>query len=98
MSHGRAAIAAMIVLIPLLHAQADAPFHDAPPSATHLVNPYAAQTNAVGAGASLYAEHCAACHGAHAEGTGNIPALGHSAVQGSTGWRALLVHHHRQRE
>ena len=78
---GRAAVSAMIVLTPLLHAQADSPFHDAPSSATHLVNPYAGQANAAEAGASLYAGHCAACHGTHAEGTGNIPALAHSAVQ-----------------
>jgi len=32
-------------------------------------------------GAGSYADHCAACHGARGEGTGNIPALSAAAVQ-----------------
>jgi glucose/arabinose dehydrogenase len=45
------------------------------------VNPYAGQASAAGAGAEAYAQHCASCHGRNAEGSGNIPALAHAAVQ-----------------
>ncbi len=60
-----------------------APFHAAPASAAQLVNPYADQAPAAAAGRGLYAQHCAACHGGNAEGSGNIPPLAHSAVQAS---------------
>jgi len=56
-------------------------FHAAPASATHLVNPYAGQPAAANAGAQAYAQHCASCHGSHAEGSGNIPPLAQSPVQ-----------------
>ena len=38
-------------------------------------NPYAAKPEAARAGAKLYARHCAACHGANAEGYGRAPSL-----------------------
>ena len=57
------------------------PFHQAPPEAAQLVNPLAGQPQAIQAGNELYLQHCAACHGRNAEGSGNIPALAHSAVQ-----------------
>src|ERR1700685_4587966 len=56
-------------------------FHNAPASATQLVNPFAGQSSAVTAGSALYAVHCSACHGRNAEGSGNIPPLAHGAVQ-----------------
>jgi glucose/arabinose dehydrogenase len=56
-------------------------FHEAPSSASHLVNPYAGQAAAATAGAEMYARHCAACHGRSAEGSGNIPPLAHTSVQ-----------------
>ena len=62
-----------------------APYHGAPPEAARLVNPYADQPQAVAAGGALYMQHCAACHGRNAEGSGNIPALAHSAVQAAAG-------------
>lgn len=58
-----------------------AAFHGAPPAAGRQVNPQAGNAAAAGAGAAVYAAHCAACHGQHAEGSGNIPSLAHSAVQ-----------------
>lgn len=82
-SLGRTALAvAIFVFTWAPHGTADpAPFHHAPAAANHLVNPDAGQPNAVQAGAALYAQHCASCHGRSAEGSGNIPALAHSAVQ-----------------
>ena len=56
-------------------------FHQAPPSAASLENPYRGQRSAAQAGGRLYAAHCAACHGRSAEGTGNVPALAHGVVQ-----------------
>jgi glucose/arabinose dehydrogenase/mono/diheme cytochrome c family protein len=56
-------------------------FHLAPPEAAQLFNPYADQRRAADAGGALYAQHCAACHGRSAEGSGNIPALANGAVQ-----------------
>jgi glucose/arabinose dehydrogenase len=77
-----AAAAALSVLLPMLRGRADpVPFHDAPAAARQLVNPYAEQASAAQAGGALYAQHCASCHGRNAEGSGNIPALAHSAVQ-----------------
>jgi len=71
-----------VALLAALPGRADpAPFHNAPSSATQLLNPYADQAQAVKAGGELYAVHCSACHGRNAEGSGNIPALAHSAVQ-----------------
>lgn len=52
---------------------ADSRFHNAPASADQLKNPYAGQATAAKAGATLYAQNCAACHGKNGEGTGNIP-------------------------
>ncbi len=63
------------------HATDASTFHNAPSSASSVANPYSGQTSAVTAGAALYAAHCASCHGAIGQGTGNIPALAHGATQ-----------------
>jgi len=55
-------------------------FHDAPAAAATLENPYRGRASA-DAGRELYGLHCASCHGRNAEGSGNVPALAHSAVQ-----------------
>jgi glucose/arabinose dehydrogenase len=69
-------------LLPLWVARAEPPgFHHAPSSAASLDNPYRGQASAVQAGGTLYAQHCAACHGRSAEGTGSVPALAHGVVQ-----------------
>jgi mono/diheme cytochrome c family protein len=39
------------------------------------VNPYAGKQDAVAAGANLFSENCAKCHGEHAEGKGKRPPL-----------------------
>jgi glucose/arabinose dehydrogenase len=71
---------AMLLLVLPDHA-APTPFHNAPASATQLVNPFADHPTAATAGSALYAEHCSACHGRNAEGSGNVPSIAHSAVQ-----------------
>jgi mono/diheme cytochrome c family protein len=48
----------------------------------HTSNPYSGQTDAVRAGAKLFREHCATCHGAAAEGRLDAPALGTERVHG----------------
>src|ERR1700761_1568200 len=57
-------------------------FHNAPASAASEKNPLEGQTAAIEAGKTSYASHCAACHGASGEGTGNVPQLAHGALQG----------------
>jgi glucose/arabinose dehydrogenase/cytochrome c5 len=56
-------------------------FHDAPPATDATKNPYATQPAAIDAGRTLYATNCASCHGAAAQGNGNIPALASARVK-----------------
>jgi mono/diheme cytochrome c family protein len=44
-------------------------------------NPYAQDPKAASAGAKLFEENCAACHGANAEGKGNKPDLRSDRIQ-----------------
>jgi mono/diheme cytochrome c family protein len=44
-------------------------------------NPYAKQPDAIAAGAWLFADHCAKCHGADARGRGKRPSLRSPVVQ-----------------
>ena len=48
------------------------------------VNPYAGQPDAIAAGAKLFADHCAKCHGADALGRGKRPSLRSDRVQNAT--------------
>jgi mono/diheme cytochrome c family protein len=48
------------------------------------VNPYARQQDAIAAGAKLFADHCAPCHGADALGRGKRPSLRSERVQDAT--------------
>jgi glucose/arabinose dehydrogenase/cytochrome c5 len=73
--HSIVAVSALITVLPAL-AQS---FHDAPASSATTENPYVGQQNAE-AGQKLYQQSCASCHGANAQGTGNIPSL----VSGAT--------------
>ena len=52
-----------------------ATFQNAPPTAAATRNPFAGQPTSVAAGKALYATDCASCHGAAAQGNGNVPAL-----------------------
>jgi glucose/arabinose dehydrogenase len=57
-------------------------FHDAPASAKATQNPYVGQQP--DAGAALYKNRCAACHGPTGEGSGNIPSLAAEKAQGAS--------------
>lgn len=65
----------------LLHAQSTS-FHNAPENAQAVKNPYAGQPAAISAGKAIYASRCASCHGNSGQGAGNVPPLGHGALQG----------------
>jgi glucose/arabinose dehydrogenase/cytochrome c5 len=56
-------------------------FHNAPGSARQMKNPVAGQAAAIHAGQELYSINCASCHGARAQGSGNIPALTAQAMK-----------------
>lgn len=47
-------------------------------------NPYAGQQKAIAAGARMFAEHCAPCHGQDALGRGERPSLRSPEVQQAT--------------
>ena len=60
----------------------DLNFHNAPPSARELKNPY--ETLQIGTAQSLYHRRCAQCHGEDGEGLGNIPALATERAQSAS--------------
>jgi glucose/arabinose dehydrogenase/mono/diheme cytochrome c family protein len=66
--------------LPSLKAQ-DKAFHDAPASASQTKNPYAGKKAAATAGAQLFADNCAKCHGEKGQGMGNVPSLGRGPAQ-----------------
>jgi cytochrome c oxidase cbb3-type subunit 3 len=55
-----------------------------PGAAQAAVNPYAGDAEAARAGAKLYAEYCASCHGRDAEGIGRKPALRSPVVRNAS--------------
>ena len=60
----------------------DVNFHNAPPSARELKNPY--ENRQVGNAQSLYRLRCAKCHGENGEGSGNISPLATGRAQSAT--------------
>lgn len=64
----------------LLQAQTSS-FHKAPASTQQTVNPLAGQADAATAGRKVYEQNCMACHGANAQGTGNVPPLRAATTQ-----------------
>lgn len=81
-AHARFAI---ILLAILLCAAADGSWLKHVPAADRArVNPYAGQPDAIAAGARLFADHCAECHGPDALGRGKHPSLRSERVQGAT--------------
>ncbi len=56
----------------------------APEKARHRANPLENDPHAVAAGAILFAQHCAECHGKSAEGSPKAPSLVVSEVQSAT--------------
>jgi glucose/arabinose dehydrogenase/cytochrome c5 len=61
--------------------ESSATFQNAPSAAAAAKNPYAGQSAAIAAGKTLYATDCASCHGAAAQGNGNVPALATAGVK-----------------
>ncbi len=55
-----------------------------PEPARTISNPYADHSGAAEAGAKLYAQHCAACHGKVAQGIGRAPALHSPLIQNAS--------------
>jgi glucose/arabinose dehydrogenase/mono/diheme cytochrome c family protein len=73
-------IASSLLFSGILIAQ-NARFHDAPASADSLKNPFAWQSQAIAAGADLFATKCASCHGPNGQGQGNVPSLSRGPAQ-----------------
>jgi glucose/arabinose dehydrogenase len=87
------AVAVTSMLITGVAAQ-EASFHQAPAADAAVVNPLAGQADAAREGAALYQQHCASCHGASAQGSGNIPPLKSSRVsQASDGALFWFITH-----
>jgi len=74
-------IGAFVLSLGVIVTAAAPRFHNAPASADQLKNPYAGQAAEAKAGASLFAQNCASCHGSNAQGMANIPALRSGATQ-----------------
>jgi glucose/arabinose dehydrogenase/mono/diheme cytochrome c family protein len=70
-----------ISVVPSAHAQ-NSTFHNAPPSAKELKNPYEGQPPA--AAKRLFHLKCARCHGENGEGSGNIPSLTSEQIKSAT--------------
>ncbi len=56
-------------------------FHNAPAVTAQWRNPFSANKEAAKAGAALFSQNCAPCHGARAEGSGNVPDLRRGPTQ-----------------
>ena len=74
--HSIVAVSALVVALPAVAQR----FHNAPASSATMKNPDTGKKNAA-AGQNLYEQHCASCHGANAQGSGNIPSLARGATQ-----------------
>jgi len=74
--HSMIAVSALLVAMPAV-AQS---FHNAPASSAALKNPDSGKKNAA-AGQQQYEQRCSSCHGANAQGSGNIPSLAKGATQ-----------------
>src|SRR5882757_8040030 len=55
-----------------------------PASDRAMVNPVAAQPEAIAAGLNLYQNNCAQCHGADGNGRGSRPAIRSARIAGAT--------------
>ncbi len=64
--------AASTILLLVGIAAQETTFHNAPPSAKELKNPYEGKPTPPGA---LYQSNCGSCHGTNGQGTGNIPPI-----------------------
>ncbi len=83
---GRAAVLIMFGAISVMcFAAADGSWLRRVPAAERgRVNPYAEKPDAVAAGANLFSENCAKCHGEDAEGKGKRPPLRSERIKNAT--------------
>jgi len=77
-------LAALLALIACMAAANGSWLKHVPAKDRARVNPYAGQPDAIAAGAKLFADHCAPCHGADALGRGKRPSLRSERVQDAT--------------
>ena len=78
-------VAASLATAVLCFAKADGSWLKKVPAADReRVNPYAGHPDAVAAGANLYADNCARCHGERAEGVHSRPSLRSDRIQAAT--------------
>ncbi len=64
--------------------RADVMLSDAPAKVNALRNPYEGRSDAMQAGAKLFARHCAKCHGSDAAGDADAPSLRGPLVENAT--------------
>jgi mono/diheme cytochrome c family protein len=80
-----AALAAALIFAAVAYASADGSWLKRVPDRDRArTNPFAGQKDAIAAGARVFEDHCAKCHGADAEGRGKKPSLRSSRVQSAT--------------
>ncbi|MFZ0085091.1 MAG: PQQ-dependent sugar dehydrogenase [Candidatus Acidiferrales bacterium] len=60
----------------------NASFHDAPPSASEMKNPFNGKVP--DDAKQLYTKNCSKCHGENGEGMGNVPGLAHGPTQSAS--------------
>lgn len=84
--NGRAVLLAMFSLMACMcFAAADGSWlKKVPVSDRGRANPYAGKPDAVAAGANLFSENCAKCHGENAEGKGKRPSLKSDRIKHAT--------------
>lgn len=81
-SRGPGLVAGMMLCAVLFSGAVDNSWLERVPEADrNRTNPFAGQAEAVSAGAKLFEDHCAKCHGSDALGQGKRPSLRSSVVQ-----------------
>lgn len=83
---GKDVLLAVLIALPVMcFAAADGSWLKKVPTADRgRMNPYAGKTDAVAAGANLFSENCAKCHGENAEGKGKRPPLKSDRIKNAT--------------
>jgi mono/diheme cytochrome c family protein len=74
----------VLAIVLLMAAANGAWLKKVPASSRAMVNPVAAQPDAIAAGQNLYQNNCAQCHGADGNGRGRRPAVHSARIAGAT--------------
>jgi mono/diheme cytochrome c family protein len=78
-------VSVFLTLSWMCFAKADGAWLKKVPAADHArVNPYAADSTAIAAGANIFRNNCAKCHGQNAEGKSSRPSLKSDRIQQAT--------------